>query len=29
MRESGMDGPRLAADLLVGKLPLGFAFRAE
>jgi glutamyl-Q tRNA(Asp) synthetase len=29
MRESGMDGPRLAADLLAGKLPLGFAFRAE
>jgi glutamyl-Q tRNA(Asp) synthetase len=27
MRESGVDGPRLAADLLAGKLPLGFAFR--
>ncbi len=27
MRESGVDGPRLAADLLTGKLPLGFAFR--
>jgi glutamyl-Q tRNA(Asp) synthetase len=27
MRDSGVDGPRLAADLLVGKLPLGFAFR--
>jgi glutamyl-Q tRNA(Asp) synthetase len=26
MRESGIDGPGLAADLLVGKLPLGFAF---
>jgi glutamyl-Q tRNA(Asp) synthetase len=26
MRESGMDGPTLAADLLAGKLPLGFAF---
>jgi glutamyl-Q tRNA(Asp) synthetase len=26
MRESGVDGPRLAADLLSGKLPLGFAF---
>jgi glutamyl-Q tRNA(Asp) synthetase len=29
MRESGVDGPRLAADLLAGKLPLGFAFRDE
>lgn len=29
MRESGIDGPRLAADLLAGKLPLGFAFRDE
>jgi glutamyl-Q tRNA(Asp) synthetase len=26
MRESGVDGPTLAADLLAGKLPLGFAF---
>jgi glutamyl-Q tRNA(Asp) synthetase len=26
MRESGVDGPRLAADLVAGKLPLGFAF---
>jgi glutamyl-Q tRNA(Asp) synthetase len=26
MRESGVDGPGLAADLLDGKLPLGFAF---
>ena len=26
MRESGVDGRRLAADLLAGKLPLGFAF---
>ena len=26
MRESGVDGPQLAADLLAGKLPLGFAF---
>ncbi|HEY8434426.1 MAG TPA: tRNA glutamyl-Q(34) synthetase GluQRS [Sphingomicrobium sp.] len=26
MRESGVDGPGLAADLLGGKLPLGFAF---
>jgi glutamyl-Q tRNA(Asp) synthetase len=26
MRESGVDGPALAADLLDGKLPLGFAF---
>jgi glutamyl-Q tRNA(Asp) synthetase len=29
MRESGVDGPRLAADLLAGKLPLGFAFGDE
>ena len=29
MREGGVNGPRLAADLLAGKLPLGFAFRAE
>jgi glutamyl-Q tRNA(Asp) synthetase len=29
MRESGIDGPRLAADLLADKLPLGFAFRDE
>jgi glutamyl-Q tRNA(Asp) synthetase len=27
MRESGIDGHRLAVDLLAGKLPLGFAFR--
>jgi glutamyl-Q tRNA(Asp) synthetase len=26
MREQGVDGPSLAADLLAGKLPLGFAF---
>jgi glutamyl-Q tRNA(Asp) synthetase len=26
MRETGVDGPRLASDLLAGKLPLGFAF---
>ena len=26
MRESGLDGRALAADLLAGKLPLGFAF---
>ena len=26
MREAGVDGPRLAADLLAGNLPLGFAF---
>lgn len=26
MREEGVDGPSLAADLLAGKLPLGFAF---
>jgi glutamyl-Q tRNA(Asp) synthetase len=29
MRESGVDGPALAAELLHGKLPLGFAFRDE
>jgi glutamyl-Q tRNA(Asp) synthetase len=29
MRESGVDGPQLVADLLAGKLPLGFAFRDE
>jgi glutamyl-Q tRNA(Asp) synthetase len=29
MRESGVDGPQLAADLLAGKLPLGFAFGGE
>ena len=27
IRESGADGPRLTADLVAGKLPLGFAFR--
>ena len=26
MREAGVDGPALAADLLAGKLPLGFAW---
>jgi glutamyl-Q tRNA(Asp) synthetase len=26
LRERGVDGPRLAADLLSGKLPLGFRF---
>jgi hypothetical protein len=26
MRKSGVDGRQLAADLLAGKLPLGFAF---
>ena len=26
MREAGIDGPALAADLLAGKLPLGFSF---
>jgi glutamyl-Q tRNA(Asp) synthetase len=26
MRENGVDGPELAADLLAGKLPLGFKF---
>jgi len=29
MRDSGVDGPALVADLLAGKLPLGFAFRDE
>ncbi len=29
MREAGVEGPRLAADLLAGKLPLGFAFGAD
>ena len=29
MRESGVNGPQLAAELLAGKLPLGFAFRDE
>jgi glutamyl-Q tRNA(Asp) synthetase len=29
MREQGADGRALAADLLAGKLPLGFAFRGE
>lgn len=29
MREAGVDGRALAADLLAGKLPLGFAFRDE
>ena len=29
MRESGIVGPELAAGLLAGKLPLGFAFRDE
>jgi glutamyl-Q tRNA(Asp) synthetase len=29
MRESGVDGPQLATELLAGKLPLGFAFRDE
>jgi glutamyl-Q tRNA(Asp) synthetase len=29
MRQSGVDGPALAAELLGGKLPLGFAFRDE
>jgi glutamyl-Q tRNA(Asp) synthetase len=28
MREAGVDGQALAADLLAGKLPLGFAFAA-
>ena len=26
MREAGVDGPGLAADLLAGKLPLGFSY---
>jgi len=29
MRESGVDGPALAAQLLAGELPLGFAFYRE
>jgi glutamyl-Q tRNA(Asp) synthetase len=29
MREGGVDGIRLARNLLAGKLPLGFAFRDE
>jgi glutamyl-Q tRNA(Asp) synthetase len=29
MREAGVDGRELAADLLAGKLPLGFAFADE
>jgi glutamyl-Q tRNA(Asp) synthetase len=29
MRESSVDGSRLAAGLLAGSLPLGFAFRDE
>jgi glutamyl-Q tRNA(Asp) synthetase len=29
MREAGVDGRRLAHDLLRGKLPLGFTFRDE
>ena len=29
MREAGAGGPELAQDLIVGKLPLGFAFRDE
>lgn len=29
MREAGVDGRQLLADLLAGKLPLGFAFRDE
>jgi len=29
MRDAGVDGSALAADLLAGKLPLGFAFRDE
>ena len=29
MRDSGVDAPALVADLLAGKLPLGFAFRDE
>jgi glutamyl-Q tRNA(Asp) synthetase len=29
MREAGVDGARLAVDLVAGKLPLGFAFRDE
>ena len=29
MRDSGVEGPRLVAELRAGKLPLGFAFRDE
>jgi len=29
MREASVDGPALTADLLEGKLPLGFSFRGE
>ena len=29
LRDQGMDGPSLAADLLEGKLPFGFAWSAE
>jgi len=29
MREEGVDGPELAADLAAGKLPLGFNFSAD
>ena len=29
MRDAGVDGHKLASDLLAGKLPLGFAFRDE
>jgi glutamyl-Q tRNA(Asp) synthetase len=29
MRESGVDGPALAAQLLTGQLPLGFAWRED
>jgi glutamyl-Q tRNA(Asp) synthetase len=29
MREAGMDGRRLAADLVAGKLPLGFIFSGD
>ena len=29
MREEGMDGPRLAAGLVEGKLPLGFTFSGD
>ena len=29
MRETGIDGRALAAHLMAGKLPLGFAFRDE
>src|SRR5581483_35106 len=29
MRESGIDGRKLVADLLAGKLPLGFAYGDE